>query len=69
MKLSPPEVSSFAAGVFSVCSALTLNQVGVLVGIFTALLTCIANSIYMHRKDRREEREFLARIDTLKGMK
>jgi hypothetical protein len=53
----------------SICSAITLNEVGVIAGIVTALLTCVANLIHLRRKDRREERECDARIARLAHMK
>jgi cbb3-type cytochrome oxidase subunit 3 len=57
IKLSPPEVTSVAGGVASIGASLTLTQIGVAVGIATAILTFVANVVYMYRKDRREQRE------------
>lgn len=45
---------SYAGAGFSVVSGLTLTDVGIIVGIVTALLTFAANMIYQRRKDRRE---------------
>lgn len=56
-KISAPEVSSYAGGVASVAASLTLTEVGVIIGIVTALLTFSVNAVYMYRKDRREQRE------------
>lgn len=56
-KLNPLEVSSYAGGATAIGAGLTLNQIGVLVGIATAVLTLIVNIIYTVRKDRREQRE------------
>lgn len=63
---SGSEVTSYAGGVVSIASSLTLTDIGVIVGIVTALLTFGVNLIYMHRKDRREQRESDARIARLK---
>lgn len=60
-KLSAPEVGSVAGGVTAIGASLTLTQIGVIVGIVTALLTFGLNAIYMYRKDKREERETAAR--------
>lgn len=64
---SGPEVASYAGGAVSIASSLTLTEIGVIVGIATALLTFIANAIYMYRKDRREQRESEARLAELRG--
>jgi hypothetical protein len=50
------EVTSIAGAITSIGASLTLERVGVIAGIVTALMTCAANVIYMARKDRREER-------------
>jgi uncharacterized membrane protein (DUF485 family) len=75
MKITAPEVTSYAGGVVSIGSALTLTQWGVVAGIITALLTFGLNAIYMYRKDAREqrqadlaERESIARLAAL-GLK
>lgn len=51
----------------SIASSLTLTEVGVIVGIATALLTFILNVIYMYRKDRREQAESMAALRRLGG--
>lgn len=56
------EVASYVGGAVSVGSALTLTEVGIIVGIATALLTFALNVVYMFRKDRREQRESELRI-------
>lgn len=61
-KLSPPEVVSYAGGATSIGGALTLTEVGVMIGIATALLTFLFNLFYMHRKDKREQQETEARL-------
>lgn len=44
---------------------MTLTDIGVIVGIVTAVATFALNAIYMYRKDKREERESLARLHEL----
>jgi hypothetical protein len=61
--------ASYAGGLVSICSAITLSEVGIIAGIVTALLTCCANLVYVRRKDRREQRESDARIACLVQMK
>lgn len=48
-------VSSYAGGAAAVVSALTLTEIGIIVGIVTALLTFAMNIWYQTRKDRREQ--------------
>lgn len=64
-KPAGPEVISYAGGAVSIASSLTLTEVGVIVGIATALLTFILNVIYMYRKDRREQAESMAALRRL----
>jgi uncharacterized membrane protein (DUF485 family) len=59
------EAISYAGAGVSIASSLTLTEWGVIIGIATALLTFALNAVYMYRKDRREEREFSARIKQL----
>ena len=54
-KISPPEMGSYAGGAVAIGTSLTLTEVGVVVGIATALLTFILNFLYMRRKDAREQ--------------
>ena len=49
------ETASYAGGGVSILAALTLTDVGILIGIVTAVLTFAANLIYQFRKDKREE--------------
>ena len=60
-----PEVASYAGGAVSIASSLTLTEIGVIVGIATALLTFALNAIYMYRKDKREKSESEARLKLL----
>lgn len=56
MKLNNFEATSLAGAITSIGASLTLERVGVIVGIVTALMTCAINAVYMIRKDRREQR-------------
>jgi ABC-type microcin C transport system permease subunit YejE len=56
---------SYAGAGVSVLAGLTLTEWGVIVGIFTALLTLFINGVYQFRKDRREQRLFKLRLDRL----
>lgn len=59
---NPTEVTSFAGAIVSIATSLTLTDIGVIIGIFTALLTCGLNVWYMRRKDRREQEEHRYRM-------
>ncbi|MCA1857462.1 phage holin family protein [Massilia oculi] len=61
-KLSAPELGSYAGGATAIGASLTLTEIGVIVGIITALLTFAINAIYTYRRDRREQRETDARL-------
>ena len=54
-KLSAPEVGSYAGGVTAIGASLTLTQVGIIVGIVTALLTFALNAWYTRQKNAREK--------------
>jgi|GEM_PF-1953720 len=64
---NPAEVSSYAGSIVAVLSSLTLTDIGIIVGILTALATFGLNALYMRRKDRREEEEHAARMHALDG--
>lgn len=64
-RLSAIEVTSYTGGATSIGAALTLPDLGVVIGIVTALLTFVINVAYMYRKDRREQRESDAKIASL----
>jgi preprotein translocase subunit SecG len=55
-KMSTTELSSYAGGATAVGASLTLTQVGVIVGIVTALLTFALNAYYTYHKNKREQR-------------
>jgi protein-S-isoprenylcysteine O-methyltransferase Ste14 len=61
-KITAPEITSYAGGVASIGASLTLTEVGVIVGIVTALLTFAINAVFMYRRDRREERALEAQL-------
>ena len=63
MKLNNFEATSLAGAVTSIGASLTLERVGVIVGIVTALVTCAINTVYMIRKDRREQRASDAQME------
>ncbi|MDA3152274.1 hypothetical protein JR313_20175 [Pseudomonas aeruginosa] len=46
--------ASYTGAGISVLSGLTLTDVGIIVGIATAILTFAANMVWQARKDRRE---------------
>ena len=58
-------VASYVAGMASIGASLTLADVGAGVGIATAVLTCLTNTLYTWRRDRREQRECEARLAQL----
>lgn len=51
---NPGEVASYTGSVVAVLSSLTLTDIGIIVGILTALLTFWLNAFFMRRKDRRD---------------
>ena len=53
-KITPQEVGSYAGAAVTVATSLTLTQVGVIVGIITALLTFALNAWYTHQRNMRE---------------
>lgn len=64
------ELASFVGGVASIGASISMTSVGAAVGIATALLTCLTNTLYTWRRDRREQRESdarLARMDETEG--
>lgn len=67
MRISPSEAVSYAGSGVAVGSSLTLTDIGVIVGIATAVLTFALNAIFMWRKDRREQRESDERLREMEG--
>lgn len=58
--------ASYTGGAVSVLSALTLTEVGIIIGIVTALLTFAMNAIYHYRKDRREKEAHEIRLEQIR---
>ena len=58
-------VASYVAGMASIGASLSMADVGAAVGIATAVLTCLTNTVYTWRRDRREQRECEARLAQL----
>jgi len=56
-KTTPPEVGSYAGAAVTVATSLTLTQFGVIVGIFTALLTFLLNAWYTRERNSREREQ------------
>lgn len=54
-KISAPELGSYAGGVTAIGASLTLTDIGIIVGIGTALLTFALNAWYTRRKNAREQ--------------
>lgn len=61
-KLTGTEVGSYAGAVASIGASLTLTEIGVIVGIFTALATFAVNMYFAYRRDQREQMETEARL-------
>lgn len=56
-KMSSTEITSYAGGATAIGASLTLTQVGVIVGIVTALLTFAMNAYYTYHKNKREQQQ------------
>jgi H+/gluconate symporter-like permease len=56
-KMSPSEATSYAGSAATIGASLTLTEIGVVVGIITALLTFAMNLYFTKRKEKRELRE------------
>lgn len=61
------QATSYSGAVTSIVAGLTLTDVGIIVGIATAILTLLINFIYQYRKDKREQRLFQVQMDTMAG--
>ncbi|GAA0809643.1 hypothetical protein GCM10009078_51970 [Cupriavidus gilardii] len=62
---TPIEATGYAGSIVSIGASLTLTDIGIIVGIVTALLTFGYNAWYIRRKDQREAEEHAARMRTL----
>jgi len=56
------KVSAYGGAAGAVFFGLTLNELGVIVGIFVAVVGLVLGQIWSWRKDRRESREQAARM-------
>lgn len=61
--------ASYAGATVSVVSGLTLTDIGIIVGIVTALVTFAANMIYQYRRDKRESRLYEAEMQKMYNQK
>lgn len=59
--------ASYVGSGASILSALTLTDVGILIGIVTALLTLLLNASYHWRRDKREREAHAIRIAVIQG--
>jgi membrane protein implicated in regulation of membrane protease activity len=66
-RISGQEAASYAGALSSVVASLTLTEIGVIVGITTAVLTFLLNLFYTRRRDKREQAESEARLKKLLG--
>ncbi len=57
MKLNTLEITSMVGALTSIGTAMTLERIGVGLGIVTGLVTVGLNVFYMLRKDAREQRQ------------
>lgn len=58
--------TSYAGGAASVVSALTLTEIGITIGIVTAVLTFVLNVVYHYRKDKREREAHELRLEQIR---
>lgn len=65
MQISPAEAASYAGSTVAVGASLTLTQIGVIVGIATAVLTYATNLYFQWRDDRRKQRESDLRVEEM----
>jgi hypothetical protein len=66
-KLTGTEVTSYAGAATSIGASLTLTDIGVIVGIVTALLTFGLNAYFAYQRNKREQIETEARLRALGG--
>jgi hypothetical protein len=67
VRASPTEVASYAGSGVAIGSSLTLTDIGVIVGIVTAVATFVLNCYFMLRRDQREEKESQMRVHEMEG--
>ena len=56
------KVAAYGGSGTAVVSGLTLHEIGVIVGIAVAVLGLLLGQFWSWRKDRREQREMMARM-------
>jgi hypothetical protein len=66
-QITPAEGASYAGSGVSIVSSLTLTDIGIIIGIVTALLTFGINAYFLSRKDQREAEEHEARMRNLQA--
>lgn len=66
-QITPAEGASYAGSGVSIASSLTLTDIGIIIGIVTALLTFCLNTYFLRRKDKREAEEHEARMRNLQA--
>jgi hypothetical protein len=54
---------NYLRAIVAMAASLTLTQWSIVAGIVTALVTCVANVVFMARKDWREERALRAQLE------
>jgi hypothetical protein len=64
-KIDSSEATSYAGALVSIVASLTLTDIGVIIGITTAIATFWLNKSYSSRRDRREQEEHDARMRLL----
>lgn len=64
-KVDSAEATSYAGAITSIVASLTLTDIGVIIGITTAVATFWLNKNFQTRKDRREQEEHDARMRLL----
>jgi hypothetical protein len=66
--LSTTGAGGYMAALVAFAASLSLAQWSIVVGIVTALVSCIVNVVYTARKDRREERALNAQLEAKTAM-
>jgi hypothetical protein len=66
--LSTKGAGGYVAALVGFAASLSLAQWSIVVGIVTALVSCIVNVVYTARKDRREERALNAQLEAKTAM-
>ncbi|MCO4879057.1 HP1 family phage holin [Paraburkholderia caribensis] len=67
MRLTPEAAASYAGAAASVSAGFTLQDYGVIVGIFTALVTCVAHIYFSSKRIALDEKLADAKIAELQS--